>query len=75
MGSRAVWSAGVMLGACVLAAYTTVGVSLPPTLIYVADSGNNHLVRVNDMAGGGWTAFGTFGSGTNQFNTSTPMAL
>jgi hypothetical protein len=23
---------------------------------------------MNDMSGGGWAPFGTFGSGTNQFN-------
>ncbi len=35
--------------------------------IYVADQGNSRLVRFDDMTGDGWVAFGSYGSGTNQF--------
>jgi streptogramin lyase len=35
--------------------------------IYVADSNNNRIVRVNDMTGAGWTALGSPGTGVNQF--------
>ncbi|HEX2952406.1 MAG TPA: hypothetical protein VHR47_00305 [Bacillota bacterium] len=35
--------------------------------IYVADTGNNRIVRMDDMTGAGWTTFGTEGHGTSQF--------
>jgi len=33
----------------------------------VADESNNRIVRMDDMIGAGWTPFGVFGSGMNQF--------
>jgi hypothetical protein len=36
--------------------------------VYVADLSNNRIVRINTMDGVGWHAFGSFGSGINQFN-------
>lgn len=36
--------------------------------IYIVDSGNDRIVRIDDMTGAGWTTFGTFGDGTNQFS-------
>lgn len=36
--------------------------------IYVADGGNNRLVRMDDMSGAGWIVLGTSGNGTNQFS-------
>lgn len=38
--------------------------------IFVADTGNNRIVRFNDMIGTGWTTLGgpVAGGGTNQFN-------
>jgi DNA-binding beta-propeller fold protein YncE len=52
------------------------GIFVSPTgQIYVADTGThfrvvqgiNRIVRVDDIAGKGWTTFGTDGSGVNQF--------
>ncbi len=37
----------------------------------VVDRLNNRVVRINDMTGAGWIAFGSFGSGINQFNDPT----
>jgi DNA-binding beta-propeller fold protein YncE len=39
------------------------------TRIYVADAGNNRLVRFSDMTGGGWVAFGSRGNRAGQFLT------
>jgi hypothetical protein len=38
--------------------------------IYISDSDNCRIVRINDMSGAGWVALGTPGSGANQFNCS-----
>jgi len=42
--------------------------------IYVADSGNNRIVTMNNITGAGWSAFGSLGSATDQFNTPTGIA-
>ena len=44
-----------------------------PARIYVADAGGNRIVRIDDMAGTNWTAFGTLGTGTNQFSGPTSV--
>jgi len=36
--------------------------------VYVADTANNRIVRLLDMAGNDWTTLGTAGSGINQFS-------
>jgi streptogramin lyase len=36
--------------------------------IYIADSGNNRIVRVDNMSGANPVTFGTLGSGVGQFN-------
>jgi streptogramin lyase len=36
--------------------------------IYVTDTGNNRIVRMDDMAGTGWRSFGRHGPDPNQFN-------
>ena len=41
--------------------------------IFVADSSNSRIVRINGMTGAGWTTFGSLGSGINQFNN--PRAI
>src|SRR5438128_10211720 len=41
--------------------------------IYVADTNNNRIVRMDSMTGAGWTEFGTFGNGPNQF--SSPFGI
>jgi DNA-binding beta-propeller fold protein YncE len=38
-----------------------------PQHIYVTDTVNNRIVRMDDMNGTNWTTFGTSGDGTNQF--------
>lgn len=43
--------------------------------IYVADGGNNRLVRINDMTGAGWISFGTEGGGRNQFRRPSHIFL
>jgi sugar lactone lactonase YvrE len=43
--------------------------------LYVADSGNSRIVRVNDIGGKGWMALGVQGSGANQLNHPTEVAL
>ena len=43
--------------------------------IYVADSGNHRLVRMDDMSGAGWTTVGTPGSGVKQFNYILKVAV
>jgi streptogramin lyase len=35
--------------------------------IYVADSGNNRITRMDDMTGAGWMTLGSEGAGVNQF--------
>jgi len=37
--------------------------------IYVADTYNCRIDRMNDITGAGWTTFGTCGSGADQFST------
>ncbi|HLY17942.1 MAG TPA: choice-of-anchor D domain-containing protein, partial [Bryobacteraceae bacterium] len=41
--------------------------------IYIADTYNGRVVRIDDMNGTNWTSFGTYGSGTGQFND--PMGI
>jgi len=43
--------------------------------IYVADYGNNRIVRMDDLSGAGWTAFGKQGSGISQFNYPARVAV
>ena len=40
----------------------------PKRRIYVADSQNHRIVRLDDMTGTGWLTLGTQGSGDKQFN-------
>ena len=35
---------------------------IPPTAIYVADTGNSRIVRIEDMSESGWTAFSKSGA-------------
>jgi hypothetical protein len=62
-------SLGVGFAAILMAACGGAGVvTLPPGgQIFVADTSNNRIVRINDMTGAGWTTLGAIGSGTNQF--------
>src|SRR5437879_8503653 len=60
---------GVCLLLVAIGTSACTGVISPPPIpaIYVADESNNRIVRMDDMTGAGWTPFGTFGSGMNQF--------
>jgi streptogramin lyase len=55
------------------------GVSVHRGIIYVAVSGAGQnlrsVVRANDMTGAGWTRFGTWGRGVNQFDTPAGVFL
>jgi hypothetical protein len=35
--------------------------------IYIADSSNDRIVRIDDLGGTNWTTFGIYGTGANQF--------
>ncbi len=37
--------------------------------IYILDSLNHRIVRIDNLNGDGWISFGSLGAGTNQFNT------
>src|SRR5215469_14734200 len=41
--------------------------------IYVADTYNSRIVRIDDFKGTNWTTFGTYGSDAGQFNN--PYAI
>ncbi len=43
--------------------------------IYVADEGNNRIVRIDDMTGKGWTTYGTSGTGSGQFKWPCGVAV
>jgi DNA-binding beta-propeller fold protein YncE len=45
----------------------------PMGRIYVADG--NRIVRMNDITGNGWTAFGSHGGGRGQFNLIVGLAV
>ena len=36
--------------------------------IYISDSGNSRIVRIDDMSGAGWTTYGSLGSSVGQFD-------
>src|SRR5438309_11977067 len=69
-GMEARFVGGVCLLLVAIGTSACTGVISPPPIpaIYVADESNNRIVRMDDMTGAGWTPFGTFGSGMNQFN-------
>ncbi len=43
--------------------------------IYVTDMTNERIVRINDMTGSGWIAYGDTGSGVGEFNAPRGIAL
>src|SRR5439155_13814224 len=68
-GMEARFAGGVCLILVAIGTSACTGVISPPPVpkIYVSDESNNRIVRMDDMAGTGWTPFGVFGSGMNQF--------
>lgn len=43
--------------------------------IYIADSGNNRIIRIDDMTGTNFTTYGSLGAGTGQFNFPTRVRI
>jgi sugar lactone lactonase YvrE len=43
--------------------------------IYIADTDNHRVVRINDMSGAGFVSFGSQGSGVGQFNRPEGVAV
>ena len=43
--------------------------------LYVADTYNNRIVRIDDMTGDNWVAFGKSGGGVNKFNLPYDIAV
>jgi len=74
-GMEARFAGGVCLLLVAIGTSACTGVISPPPVpkIYVADASNNRIVRMDDMTGAGWTEFGTFGNGPNQF--SSPFGI
>src|SRR5438034_11659060 len=69
-GMEARFAGGVCLLLVAIGTSACTGVISPPPVpkIYVADASNNHIVRMDDMTGAGWTVLGTFGTGRSQFH-------
>ena len=44
-------------------------------ILYFSDTGNNRIVRVTSIAGGGWIAYGTAGAGSTNFQAPAGIAL
>ncbi len=84
MNLKAVWAAGML---CVLAlglsgcssgggsSSSSGGSTYTGPYIYISDTGNSRLVRINDMTGAGLVALGTPGSGTYQFSKPAQLAF
>jgi hypothetical protein len=43
--------------------------------IYVVDTGNNRVIRMNDISGAGWTEVGRYGSGDGELNNPTGICV
>ncbi|MCL5055170.1 MAG: hypothetical protein M1169_04405, partial [Firmicutes bacterium] len=43
--------------------------------IYIADFGNNRIVRIDNMNGRNWVSFGTHGSGIGEFAGPISIAI
>ena len=47
----------------------------PGGRIYVADRGNHRIVRMDDMRGGGWIAYGSWGTEPGQFKNPSDVSV
>jgi len=43
--------------------------------IYIADGGNNRIIRMDDMTGAGWETFGSEGNGVGEFIKPSGIAI
>lgn len=43
--------------------------------VYIADTGNNRIVRMNDLNGANWSSFGSSGNGVGQFSSPTGIFI
>src|SRR5579862_311961 len=65
-----------MVSCCSQGFYGAYGIALDPSgRIYVADTYNARVVRIDDMHGTNWTSFGTYGSDIGQFNDPQGIAV
>lgn len=65
-----------MVSCCSQGFYGAYGIALDPSgRIYVADTYNARVVRIDDMNGTNWTSFGTYGSDVGQFNDPQGIAV
>ena len=44
----------------------------PDGKLYISDSYNSRIVRIDDITGAGWEVYGSVGTGTNQFAAISP---
>src|SRR5438034_6227938 len=70
-GMEARFAGGVCLLLVAIGTSACNGVISPPPVpkIYVADTSNNRIVRMDDMTGAAWTPVGPCGYDTNQANS------
>src|SRR5258708_6652890 len=43
--------------------------------IYIADGSNGRIIRIDNMTGANWVAFGSVGSGVDKFDDPTDIAI
>ncbi len=64
-----------IVAAALLASRDASAQAPPPSGVYIVDSRNDRIVRIDDMTGAGWTVLGTRGTGTNQFADPYGIAI
>src|SRR5438034_11775820 len=71
-GMEARFAGGVCLLLVAIGTSACAGVISPPPVpkIYVADASNNHIVRMDDMTGAGWTGLGSLAAGSSKYKCS-----
>lgn len=62
------WGLSIVLLAMLMVGSAGANAPAPAAGIYVADTGNNRIFRIDDMTGAGWTTFGSQGTGVGQFS-------
>ena len=46
-----------------------------PKKLYITDSENDRIIRIDDMSGTGWVEYGTEGTGIGFFNSPISVVL